>query len=170
MEDRLICVDPLDRAIGVAEKMECHRRGLLHRAFSVFLYHGDQVLLQRRALDKYHSGGKWANACCSHPRDGEELYSAVQRRLKEELGISCRCKEVGSFVYRHQFSPELFEYEYDHVFVGEYTGEVFPNPQEVLEVKWFPKHEIVSLLTQSPEQFAVWFLTAFPMAYRAMEP
>ena len=169
MEELLICVNPLDEEVGTAGKEECHRKGLLHRAFSVFLYDGERVLLQRRALNKYHSGGLWANACCSHPRAGEALDEAVQRRLLEELGVSCPCREVGSFVYRHTFSPELFEYEYDHVFVGAYSGQVMPDPQEIMDTRWYTKAEIVALLTQDPDRFAPWFITALPMALREMK-
>lgn len=169
MEDLLICVDPLDVPVGTMGKEECHRRGLLHRAFSIFLYDGERVLLQRRALHKYHSGGLWANSCCSHPRHGETLEEAVQRRLMDELGVSCPCREVGSFVYRHQFAPDLYEYEYDHVFVGAYAGTVTPNPEEIMETRWYAKEEILSLLTQDPARFAPWFITAFPMAFNHMK-
>ena len=169
MEDLLICVDPLDVPVGTMGKEECHRRGLLHRAFSIFLYDGERVLLQRRALHKYHSGGLWANSCCSHPRHGETLEEAVQRRLMDELGVSCPCREVGSFVYRHQFAPDLYEYEYDHVFVGAYAGTVTPNPEEIMETRWYAKEEILSLLTQDPARFAPWFITAFPMAFNHLK-
>lgn len=168
MTDRLICVDALDRQIGTADKLRCHREGLLHRAFSIFLMDGSRFLLQRRALDKYHSGGLWANACCSHPRVGETLPEAVSRRLFEELGISCPCREVGSFVYRHQFSPELFEYEYDHVFLGHFRGNVFPNPEEIMEVRWFELEELLSLMNQKPDMFASWFITALPMVLKQL--
>ena len=116
MSDMLICVDALDRQIGSADKLRCHREGLLHRAFSVFLVDGSRFLLQRRALDKYHSGGLWANSCCSHPRLGESLPEAVNRRLFEELGVSCPCQEIGSFVYRHQFSSEPVSYTHLDVY------------------------------------------------------
>lgn len=90
MEDHIILVDLLDREIGYEEKMKAHVRPLLHRAFSIFLYHDGKFLLQRRAFSKYHSGGLWANTCCSHPRRGETLAQAVDRRLREETGVSCR--------------------------------------------------------------------------------
>ena len=166
MSDMLICVDALDRQIGTAEKLCCHREGLLHRAFSVFLFDGSRILLQRRALNKYHSGGKWANACCSHPRDGESLEEAVPRRLREELGIECRCKEIGSFVYRHCFENGLTEYEYDHVFLGNFEGRLYPSPEEIMDVKWFKIKEMISLANDKADMFAPWFITAFPMVLK----
>ena len=99
MEDHIILVDLLDREIGYEEKMKAHVRPLLHRAFSIFLYHDGKFLLQRRAFSKYHSWGLWANTCCSHPRRGETLAQAVDRRLREETGVSCPVREVGSFIY-----------------------------------------------------------------------
>lgn len=169
MSDMLICVDALDRQTGTADKERCHREGLLHRAFSVFLVDGTRFLLQKRALHKYHSGGLWANACCSHPREKESLPDAVNRRLKEELGIACPCREIGSFVYRHTFSPTLYEYELDHVFLGSFRGQVSPDPEEIMEVRWFEKEELISLLSEQPDLFASWFITAFPMVLKEME-
>lgn len=168
MSDMLICVDALDRQIGAADKQRCHSEGLLHRAFSIFLVDGSRLLLQRRALHKYHSGGLWANSCCSHPRDGESLQDAVQRRLFEELGVHCPCSEVGSFVYRHCFSPELYEYEYDHVFMGSFQGTVFPNPEEIMETRWFEREELLRLMNEQPDQFASWFITALPMVLKCL--
>lgn len=162
--DKLICVDLFDKEIGYASKEICHKDGKLHRAFSVFLYNGDKVLLQRRAEHKYHSGGLWANSCCSHPRYGETLEEAVGRRLQEELGVCCRCSEVGSFVYRHKFSDELFEYEYDHVFVGEYNGMINANTDEIMETRWVEISEIEKLVLNSPEMLSVWFFNAASIA------
>ena len=105
----------------------------------------------------------------SCPNLPETLEVAVQRRLMDELGVSCPCREVGSFVYRHQFAPDLYEYEYDHVFVGAYAGPVTPNPEEIMETRWYTKEEILSLLIQDPARFAPWFITAFPMAIKDME-
>lgn len=169
MTDNLICVDVLDRQTGTADKESCHRQGLLHRAFSVFLYDGDRLLLQRRAKNKYHSGGKWANSCCSHPRDGESLEQAVERRLTEELGVRCPYKEIGSFVYRHEFCKDLYEYEYDHVFIGKYSGPVKPNPAEIMDTAWVEKRELVRRMNETPDEFAVWFITALPMVLKHPE-
>ena len=171
MEDRIILVDEQDQEIGSEEKLAAHRTPMLHRAFSIFLYDDDgpetRVLLQQRALDKYHSGGLWANSCCSHPRVGEVLEEATVRRLEEELGVTgVRLREVGSFVYFHRFREDLYEFEYDHVFIGRYAGDVTPNPEEIAQVRWFTVPELQDELTEDsgrPEgqkKFAPWF----PMA------
>ena len=168
-DDELILVDVLDRPIGTASKAESHRLGLLHRAFSVFLVRGDEVLLQRRALGKYHSGGLWTNSCCSHPRAGEDLAGAVSRRLSDELGVrGCDCREVGSFVYRHQFADDLFEYEYDHVFLGEWHGDVTPDPDEAMDVRWMPIPEVMRRLQDEPALFTCWFPAAASYAFAAV--
>lgn len=166
--DNLICVDILDREIGKATKEECHQKGLLHRAFSVFLYHEGKLLLQRRALEKYHSGGLWTNACCSHPRYQESLEEAVNRRLYQELGITLSCEEAGSFIYYHKFHNEMFEYEYDHVFIGQYYGEISPDPEEIMDLKWMEIADLSESMLQNPEQYTVWFLTAAPMVIRKL--
>ena len=162
MNDELILVDVFDRPLGTASKAECHRRGLLHRAFSVFLYRDGKMAIQQRAMDKYHSGGLWSNSCCSHPRPGESLPQAVQRRLGEELGVSCPFRELFSFVYHHQFQENLFEYEFDHVFVGAYHGEIALNPQEAMALKWVPFGELAEDLRTNPQRYSVWFLSAAP--------
>lgn len=164
--DNLICVDALDRQIDVANKEHCHREGILHRAFSIFLFYDNKILLHKRAENKYHSGGLWTNSCCSHPRNGEKIAEAVSRRLAEELGVRCQCVEVGEFLYRHKFSEDLFEYEYDHVFIGEYTGEVHPNPKEISEYKWVDKNELIKIMNDTPEMFTVWFFTAVQIALK----
>ena len=161
-EDQLILVNISDEQVGTMGKEAAHREGRLHRAFSVFLYHDSKMLIQRRALHKYHSGGLWANSCCSHPRDGEVLDEAVTRRLQEELGIYCDCRELFSFVYRHQFHEMLYEYEYDHVFIGEYDGECKLNTDEAMEAKWVDIDELADDLTDHPEKYCVWFITAAP--------
>lgn len=170
MDDNIILVDLFDHEIGYDEKMKAHQRPVLHRAFSVFLYHGGKVLLQKRALGKYHSGGLWANTCCSHPRKGEELTEAVLRRLKEETGISCPVKEIGSFIYSYKFKEDLYECEYDHVFIGEYQGDVFPDRQEIEEMAWVDMERLAKRLAEHPQEYAPWFLTAYPMVLRAISP
>ena len=127
MNDDIILVDIFDSEIGHTDKDDAHRRGLLHRAFSVFVIHDGRMLIQKRSRDKYHSGGLWTNACCSHPREGESLDQAVPRRMREELGFSSRAEELFSFVYRHVFSDGLVEYEFDHVFLADYDGESIPS-------------------------------------------
>lgn len=164
--DRLILVDTLDRPVGVADKREAHAGPILHRAFSVFLWDGTRLLLQRRADGKYHSGGLWANACCSHPRVGEELLPSAENRLQEELGMRCPLREIGSFVYFHRFAEDLFEYEYDHVLLGRYSGEFHPDAGEIAELRWVRLQELDEELRREPESFAAWFRTGGPMVLR----
>ena len=166
MNQDVILVNLHDEPVGTATKEEAHRRGDLHRAFSVFLYHEDRLLIQQRAFHKYHSGGLWANTCCSHPRPGEELEDAVRRRLKEEAGIECEVKEVFSFVYKHRFAEDLYEHEFDHVFLGEYDGAFIPNPEEVMDWRWITFDELRKDLADHPEKYAPWFRIAAP---RVME-
>lgn len=161
MEDTLILVDLYDREIGSGPKLKVHRENRLHRAFSVFIVNGDEMLIQRRAFDKYHSGGLWANACCSHPRLGETLCEAVPRRLKEELGIKAETRELFSFVYFQQYDG-LSEYEYDHVFLAEYEGEVCFDPEEIHEVKWVKIRDLMKDMEENPQNFCSWFIIALP--------
>ena len=161
-QESVILVDLFDRPVGEMEKLQAHRQGRLHRAFSVFICWDGKMLLQKRSPEKYHSAGLTANTCCSHPRPGEELLSAASRRLEEEAGFSCRLKELFSFVYRCPFENGLTEYEYDHVLLGEYNGPVFPNPQEAQEMWWEPFPQLKQRLEEYPEQFCSWFLTAAP--------
>ena len=160
--DELILVDLADRQIGTMEKAEAHRLGKLHRAFSVFLVSGDRMLLQRRNKEKYHSGGLWANACCSHPRNGETLAEAVPRRLQEELGVSCEVKELFDFVYFSKYAEDLFEYECDHVFLGTCEGPFSPDPGEIEAVEWVTFDALEQRLLNTPEEFCSWFRIAAP--------
>jgi len=159
---RIISVDLFDNPMGEYTKEEGHCCPILHRAFSIFLYHYDQMLIQQRAMGKYHSAGLWANSCCSHPQPGEDLNLSVDHRLQEELGLKCPCKEVFSFVYYHKFSDNLFEYEYDHVFVGKYDGDVQFNTDEIAQVKWMQIDELASDVIAFPEKYSVWFLISVP--------
>ena len=164
-ENELILVDLDDREIGRGEKMDVHRHGLLHRAFSVFLFSGDRLLIQRRALGKYHSAGLWANTCCSHPRPGQTLMASVVERLEQECGITgAGIREAGSFVYRAVFPDGLSEYEYDHVFTGEYTGLFTPDPEEIAELRYVPLAELKQDMLDHPDRYAAWFFTALGIA------
>lgn len=168
MEDQLILVDIFDRQTGTGQKLAVHQKGRLHRAFSVFVYRGNEMLLQKRSSGKYHSGGLWTNACCSHPRQGEELSAAVERRLQEELGVRLPVEAVYSFIYRAQFENGLTEYEYDHVFLGEYDGDVLLNEEEASEIRWADMDELAEDLCMHPERYTAWFLIAAPQVLRML--
>ena len=162
MEDQLILVDAYDNQIGTMGKMDAHRLGRLHRAFSIFIVKDGKMLIQKRRKDKYHSGGLWANACCSHPRDGESLEHAVHRRLLEEVGFDCPLEELFHFTYRSKYAEDLYEYEIDHVFLGSYSGEVSLNEDEVEEIQWLTYEELAKQLVEQPDVFASWFQIAAP--------
>ncbi|HMU46651.1 MAG TPA: isopentenyl-diphosphate Delta-isomerase [Chitinophagaceae bacterium] len=159
----VILVDENDKMIGALEKMEAHRRGILHRAFSIFIFNSEgEMLLQRRAREKYHSGGLWTNACCSHPVPGEEVEDAACRRLQEELGFSTHLKKIFDFRYKAEFENGLTENEFDHVFVGNYDGEINHNKDEVMGVKYMGLDKIDSDLSLNPDHYTAWFRIAFP--------
>lgn len=164
----LILTDLFDHEIGSMSKSEAHRLGRLHRAFSVFIVDGDKMLIQKRHRDKYHSGGLWANACCSHPAQGEALDDAVSRRLQEELGVRCGVREAFSFVYFAQFAEDLFEYEYDHVFIGNYSGPCDYDRSEIEELQWISFEELERRMLERPQDFAVWFMIAAPKVLRML--
>ena len=159
----VILVDENDVALGSLEKMEAHRTGALHRAFSVFIFNSyGEMLLQQRALNKYHSPGLWSNACCSHPRPGEETAAAAQRRLSEELGFTVDLEKVFDFVYRINLENGLIEHEFDHVFAGVYNSEVIFNYEEVQAVTFRDLASIREDLDADPSRFTAWFHLAFP--------
>jgi len=161
--DELILVDLDDNEIGHMSKPEAHRLGTLHRAFSVFIINDkNEMLIQKRNENKYHSGGLWTNACCSHPRLGENLLDAVHRRLVEEIGFDTEVAEQFGFVYRTQFDKELFEYEYDHVFLGKYDGEITLNKEEASEIKWIDIEALKKDLVENANDYTSWFLIAAP--------
>lgn len=169
--EKLILVTIDDKEIGTLGKEDVHREGLLHRAFSVFLYDGERMLLQKRAEGKYHSGGLWTNACCSHPRAGEELEDAVHRRLKLECGLDTEVRELFSFTYRTKFSEDLYEYEYDHVFLGTYDSNlpIRMNPEEASEYRWVGLSELKQELLLQPDTFTSWFLIAISKVLPVIE-
>jgi isopentenyl-diphosphate Delta-isomerase len=162
-EQAVILVNEHDEPVGTMGKMEVHVKGLLHRAFSVFIFdaHG-HMLLQQRAAQKYHGAHLWTNACCSHPYPGEETSAAAYRRLREELGITTQLKEIFSFTYKAAVENNLTEHEYDHVFAGEYNGAVPYNKDEVADYCYKSMEEIKEALLQQPSHFTTWFKLAFP--------
>lgn len=160
--EKLILVTVDDKEIGTLGKKEVHRQGLLHRAFSVFLYDGERMLLQKRADGKYHSGGLWTNACCSHPRAGQTLEEAVHQRMMLEIGLDTEVRELFSFTYRTKFAEDLYEYEYDHVFLGTYDSSlpVRLDPEEASEYRWVGLSDLKQELLLQPDAFTSWFLIA----------
>lgn len=161
MQEQVILVDRHDRQIGVEEKLKAHREGKLHRAFSIFIFNErGEMLLQKRASGKYHSGGLWTNACCSHPRPDESIEQAAVRRLKEEMGFDCALKKAFDFSYEARLDHEVIENEFDHVFVGQYDGQVRPNPSEVMGYRWLSIQRIKDELDRCPENYTVWFRIA----------
>ncbi|HEY9363172.1 MAG TPA: isopentenyl-diphosphate Delta-isomerase [Chitinophagaceae bacterium] len=159
----VILVNEKDEALGSMEKMEAHRKGLLHRAFSVFIFNDkNEMLLQQRAMNKYHSAGLWTNACCSHPLPGESTADAAGRRLQEEMGFTTPLTKLFDFIYRADFENGLTEHEFDHVFTGEYNGDIHANKEEVTDYCFKPMEEIKQLLTLQPQLFTAWFALAFP--------
>ena len=165
----LTLVNTRDEVIGSCEKAKAHEAPTLHRAFSVFLYSDKGMLLQRRARGKYHSGGLWTNACCSHPRYGESLAEAVPRRMREELGCVPDVREIFSFVYCAKFAEDLWEYEYDHVFLGACGQTPVLDPEEAEECRWVGFEELRTELVEKPEQFTAWFLIAAPRVLAFLE-
>lgn len=154
----MILVDENDTPCGRMEKLEAHEKGLLHRAFSIFIINSKgQVLLQKRALSKYHSPGLWTNTCCSHPRPGESLMDAAKRRLYEEMGFSCPLVKQFSFTYRTEFENNLIENEYDHVLFGRYDNNPIPNPDEVDSWKWVNPESITNEIRKDKKAFTSWF-------------
>lgn len=170
MDEFVVLVDEQGSETGVMEKMAAHRAAALHRAFSVFVFNSNgQLLLQRRADHKYHSGGLWTNTCCSHPRPGEGMGEAARRRLQEEMGLDCELEEIFSFVYHAHLDHGLSEHEYDHVLVGRCDADPFPNPDEVSEWRWANLDELEQDRTLNPNRYTAWFHLAFPRVLSWLE-
>lgn len=155
--DQVILVNKKDEPIGVEEKIKAHRQGKLHRAFSILLFNKKgETLIQKRAKSKYHSGGLWANTCCSHPRPKERIIQAAKRRLKEEMGISCNLKKVFSFIYKTKLG-NLTEYEFDHVLFGKFDGKPKPDKKEVADWKWIKLADLKADIKKNPQKYTPWF-------------
>lgn len=166
MEEQVILVNEKDEPIGLMGKMEAHEKGLLHRAFSVFVFNSKQeVLLQQRAACKYHSPNLWTNTCCSHPRAEETNQQAGERRLQEEMGLQVPLQEVFSFIYKAPFDNGLTEHEYDHVLIGYSDAQPQINPEEVASWKWLSLEAIKEDILQAPERYTAWFKIIFEEFY-----
>ena len=161
--NQVVLVDQEDAEVGVMEKMEAHEKGLLHRAFSIFLFNEKgEMLRQRRAITKYHSPGLWTNTCCSHPMLGESLEAAAERRLQEEMGMSCTMTKEFHFIYRADLDNNLVEHEFDHVFFGVTNQAPLINEEEVSEWKWIAVPDVYIDAQLNPKSYTEWFKIALP--------
>lgn len=157
----VVLVDEQDNAIGTMEKQQAHVEGVLHRAFSIFIFNSEKkMLLQKRASSKYHCGGLWTNTCCSHPRENETVLDAANRRLEEEMGMSCNLQSIFSFVYKAEFENGLTEHEFDHVFFGESNQTPTLNLEEVEDFRYVGMEELQIEINENPAHFTPWFLIA----------
>ena len=169
-EEKVILVNSNDEPIGLMPKMEAHEKALLHRAFSVFVINSNnELMLQQRALQKYHSPGLWTNTCCSHQRDGEENIEAGLRRLQEEMGFETPLEYLFNFIYKAPFDNGLTEYELDHVMLGRYEGKPSINPEEVASWKWMDIDLIHADLINNPADYTVWFAIIFDRFYNYLK-
>lgn len=169
-EEQVILVNELDQQIGLMPKLEAHEKAILHRAFSVFILNDkNEIMLQQRAHQKYHSPLLWTNTCCSHQRDGETNIQAGSRRLYEEMGFKADLKELFSFIYKAPFDNGLTEHELDHVMIGYYNDEPLINTDEVEDWKWMKIEDIKSDMLLNPEIYTVWFKIIFDEFYHFLE-
>ena len=168
--ENVILVDEKDNQVGLMPKLEAHQKGLLHRAFSVFIFNSDyKLLLQKRASSKYHSGGLWTNTCCSHPRDGEDVIDAANRRLNEEMGIKTSLRKVFDFIYTAELDNNLIENEFDHVFYGVYDIDPIINKEEAEDFKWVDMKTLKNDIENNKDQYTVWFKIAFDYFYNYLK-
>lgn len=165
-EEQVILVNEYDKQIGLMPKLEAHEKAVLHRAFSVFVFNNkNELMLQQRALNKYHSPGLWTNTCCSHQRDGESNLQAGIRRLQEEMGFVTPLKETISFIYKAPFDNGLTEHELDHIMVGSYEDAPIINPDEVADWKWMPIEDVKQDIDDNPQLYTAWFKIIFEKFY-----
>lgn len=157
-KENVVLITEQDEPIGLMEKQEAHVAGVLHRAFSVFIFnHKGELLIQQRAFEKYHTPGKWTNTCCSHPREGETYEEGASRRLQEEMGFTCPIEHQFNFIYKADVGQGLTEHELDHVFKGVYNEEPVINPEEVAAYKWIDFDELQQDVQNNPEEYTPWF-------------
>lgn len=165
-EEQVILVNELDEQIGLMPKMEAHEKALLHRAFSVFIFNDkNELMLQQRALTKYHSPGLWTNTCCSHQREGESNIEAGKRRLQEEMGFTTDLRDTISFIYKAPFDNGLTEHEFDHILLGHYNEEPKLNKEEAHAYKWVSLDEVKKDINTNPEIYTAWFKIIFDKFY-----
>lgn len=168
-EEQVILVDEKDNPVGLMEKMKAHEEARLHRAFSVFVINKKgELLLQQRALHKYHSPGLWTNTCCSHQRQGETNIQAGRRRLREEMGLDCGLEEMFWFIYRADFDNGLTEHELDHVMVGHSEDDPVINPDEVAAYKWMDMESVRQDIKNRPDIYTEWFKIIFEEYYQRL--
>jgi len=166
-EEQVILVNEKDEQIGLMPKMEAHEKALLHRAFSVFVFNDkNELMLQQRALGKYHSPGLWTNTCCSHQREGESNIEAGKRRLQEEMGFTADLEETTSFIYKAPFDNGLTEHEFDHILIGYFNEEPAINPDEVASWKWMSLEAVKADISQHPSLYTEWFKIIFDKFYK----
>jgi len=169
-EEQVILVNENDEQIGLMPKQEAHQKGVLHRAFSIFIFNDQgELMLQQRALHKYHSPGLWTNTCCSHQRQGETSLEAGFRRLDEEMGFTTDLKETTSFIYKAPFDNGLTEHEFDHILVGKFNDDPKINPEEVAAWKWIPLSEVKKDILDNPDHYTAWFKIIFEKFYQYLE-
>ncbi|GGE06339.1 isopentenyl-diphosphate Delta-isomerase [Psychroflexus salis] len=168
-EEKVILVNRKDEVLGLMPKMEAHEKAKLHRAFSVFIYNDkNELMLQQRALSKYHTPGLWTNTCCSHQRLGETNIEAGKRRLQEEMGFTTNLQETISFIYEAPFENGLTEHEYDYILVGKYNDDPNPNPDEVANWKWISLEDVKKDIKENPNLYTAWFKIIFEKHYENM--
>ena len=167
MQEQVILVNKKDQPIGLMDKLEAHEKGALHRAVSVFIFNSDnQLLIQRRSLEKYHTPGIWSNTACSHPRNNESTILCANRRLFEEMGIIAKIRPVFNFLYKAEFSNNLIEHELDHVFIGFTNKKPNPNPEEVCDWKYVDETSLKKLFHDIPDAFSPWFKMCYARAFQ----
>lgn len=166
----VIIVDENDQEIGKEEKMKAHQTGNLHRAFSIFVLNSNnELLIQKRAAIKYHSGNLWTNTCCSHPSPGDNIEESIHVRLQEEMGFDCELKFLFKFIYKAEFSNGLIEHELDYVYLGKYNSDPDPNPTEVGDWKWVNLEVLREEIYQNPEKYTYWLIYIFEKVYERIK-
>ena len=168
--NHVVLVDKNDQQMGQMDKLAAHKEGLLHRAFSIFIFNSSgELLLQQRALDKYHGGGLWTNTCCSHPQVGEDVLDSAQDRLFFEMGITCELSFSFAFIYHAKVENNLIEHEYAHVFIGCIDTDPILNPAEAADFKWCSVEQILTDISAHPKRYTYWFKAALPQVIQRLK-